>query len=289
MSDWQPNIFDCPAGDVITIDSQHWDACLSRLSKGDLAGVHISAMSHYAEKDLEFLRDFPNITAVAISYGKGIDLAGLQYLEGLEYLTLDTYKDPPDLGQFSMLRTLSAEWSPQLSVDERNEQLEKLTLFNYKCPHSDLSYLPLIPSLKHLELNLSSVTLLDGADRQRHVQSLHFYRFLKLTRIAAIAALSGGSLQRIKFELCKKIEDIDQLGQLESVKKITLDRCADINDLEFLRGCSQLEEFVILDTKIVSGNLRPLLELPKLSYFFTSDKHHHSHTKDEINALLRSR
>ncbi|TWU17554.1 hypothetical protein Pla52o_51100 [Novipirellula galeiformis] len=289
MSDWQPNICDCPAGDLITIDSQHWDACLRRLSKGDLAGVHISAMSRYAEKDLEFLRDFPNITAVAISYGKGIDLAGLQYLKGLQYLTLDTYKGPPDLGQFSKLRTLSAEWSPQLSPDERNEQLENLTLFKYKCPRSDLSCLPVVPSLKHLELNLSAITSLEGVERQRHVQSLHFYRFAKLTRIADITSLSGGSLQLVKFELCKKIEDIDQLGQLESVKKMTLDRCADIKDLEFLRGCSQLEEFVILDTKILSGDLRPLLDLPKLRYFCTSDKRHHSHSKAEINALLRSR
>ncbi|WP_149498974.1 hypothetical protein [Roseiconus lacunae] len=289
MTLWQPNIFNCPAGELITIQSDHREACLSRLSGGDLAGVHISATAGYAEKNLAFLKDYPNIAAVAISCAKGIDLAGLQYLSGLEYLTLETYKKPPDLGTFAKLRELSAEWSPALSVDERNKNLGKLTLFKYKCPASDFSCLPVIPSVKHLEINHSSIISLTGIEQHQHVQAMFFHRFFDLKNIAAISGLSGGSLKRVKFEQCKKIEDLGQLGKLTNVAKITLDRCADVENLEFLSGCSALEEFVIMDTKIVSGDLSPLLDLPKLRYFGTFDKRHHSHTEAEINALLSSK
>lgn len=283
------NIFDCPAGGLITIQSEHLEACLKRLSEGGLAGVHISAISGYAEKDLEFLKDYPGITAVAVSCGKGIDLAGLQQLEGLEFLTLETYKNPPDLGQFTKLRELSAEWLPKLSIDERNESLEILRLFQYKCPNSDLTCLPVVPAVKHLELNQSTITSLDGAEQHRHVAAMFFYRLPRLTNIEAIAGLSGGCLQRVRFEQCKKVENFDQLGKLASVKKITLDRCTEINDLEFLYGCLELEELVIMDTKIISGDLTPLLDLPRLRYFGTFDKRHHSHTEAEINALLSER
>ncbi|MDM4019367.1 hypothetical protein [Roseiconus lacunae] len=54
MTLWQPNIFNCPAGDLITIQSDHREACLSRLSGGDLAAFIFRRPQDMPKKILRF-------------------------------------------------------------------------------------------------------------------------------------------------------------------------------------------------------------------------------------------
>lgn len=252
----------------------------------DMAGIHISSLGAYKSSDLEFLRKYPSVRLVLVSDGTGIDLKGLAYLADMEHLTLDHYDAPIPLSGFATLKTFAGEWSRGLDFEHGCESLRSLTLSKYKA--KDLDAFPCIPSLSELELMQPSIASLDGIERHLHIEKLQFFRCLQLTSIGAIAGLKDGDLEYIAFRQCKKINDVEALGELSHVKNITLETCGAVDSLKFLLGCQELEGVGFFETDVLDGDLSPLLQLPHLSFVGMSDKRHFSHTKSEIIRLLNA-
>ena len=116
MSPGEFNIVDGPAGKFISVDSDRLDETMTLFVEQEMAGIHISSIGPYKTKDLEFLRDHPDVTSVLVSEGGGIDLGGLAYLSNLKHLTLDNYDSPISLREFSQLETFAGEWSRELQL-----------------------------------------------------------------------------------------------------------------------------------------------------------------------------
>ena len=57
----------------------------------------------------------------------------------------------------------------------------------------------------------------------------------------------------------------------------------------FLDRFRRLRDFRFVDTKVLDGDLSPLLSLPKLESIGTMDKRHYSHTTAEIMAALAAK
>jgi hypothetical protein len=250
----------------------------------EMAGIHISSLGPYKARDLEFLREYPDISSVLISEAGGIDLGGLAYLKDLKHLTLDNYDAPISLREFRQLETFAGKWSEELHLGANCVRLKSLSLRAYNV--KDLTRFPVLPSLSRLEFVQPSITSLEGIQSQEQLKKLTFHRCSKLVSIDAIAGLAQGNLQQISFERCPKIQNIEILGRLARVTTIDLQYCPDLRSLDFLNGCQQLEAFGFFGTKLVDGNLTPLLSLPKLSFAGISDKRHFSHTQDELSHLL---
>jgi hypothetical protein len=287
LSQGEFNIVDGPAGKFISVDSDRLDETMTLFVEQEMAGIHISSIGPYKTKDLEFLRDHPDVTSVLVSEGGGIDLGGLAYLSNLKHLTLDNYDSPISLREFSQLETFAGEWSRELQLGPDCARLTSLSLRRYKA--KDLTQFPCLPALSCLELVQASIASLEGIQSHAQIEKLTFHRCSKLASIDAIAGLADGSLQQLSFERCPKIKNIEVLGRLRRVKTINLQYCSDLRSLDFLKGCQQLEGFGFFGTKLPDGDLTPLLSLPKLSFVGMSDKRHFSYTKDELNQLLSAR
>lgn len=259
---------------------------MSVFQEEEMAGIHISSIGAYKARNLDFLREYPNVNTVLVSDGQGIDLEGLTYLANLKHLTLDHYDTPIPLSRFAKLKTFKGEWSTGLDFEHGCSCLQFLTLCKYKA--RDLTAFPYIPSLLDLELIQPTIASLDGIERYVHLKNLQFFRCLQLTSISAITGLDDGEIEYIAFRQCKKIKDIESLGELSHVKRITLETCGAVDSLAFFLGCRELEGVGFFETDVLDGDLSPLLRLPHLSFVGMSDKRHFSHTKLEINRLLNA-
>jgi len=280
------NIINGPSGRIISIDSERVEECMRLFHEEEMAGIHISSLGVYKSDDLEFLREHPSVRMVLVSDGTGIDLKGLAYLANLEHLTLDHYDAPVPLNSFAKLKIFAGEWSSGLDLGRGCSHLQLLTLHKYKA--KDLSEFPYIPSLSSLELIQPAIASLDGIERYVHIKKIDLFRCLQLTSIGAITGLKNGDLEYIALRQCKKIKDIETLGELSHVKNITLETCGLIKSLGFLLGCQELEGVGFFETDILDGDLTPLQQLPHLSFVGMSNKRHFSHTKLEINRLVNA-
>jgi hypothetical protein len=146
--------------------------------------------------------------------------------------------------------------------------------------------LPLLPVIVEWELIQSSITSPGGIESQRHVCRIKLHRCSRLVLIDAGAGLSGGKLEQLSFERCRKIKGSDVPGQLAPVKTINLQYGPDLHSLELLTGHQQLEGFDCFGTKFPAGDVTLLLPLPKLSFVEMSDARHFSHTTEQLTALL---
>lgn len=280
------NITSGPGGRIMSVDSERVEECMRVFQEQAMAGIHISSLGAYKSDNVEFLREHPEVVTVFVSDGKGIDLHGLTYLTNLEHLTLGHYDAPIDLTCFPRLKTFSGEWSAGLGLGDACKSLRSLTLSKYKAP--DLETFPCIRSISELELIQPSIASLAGIERHTHIKKLQFFRCLQLTSIGAIAGLKNGDVDYIAFRQCKKIMDIESLGELSRVKNLTLETCGAVRSLDFLLGCQKLEGVGFFETDVLDGDLSPLLQLPRLSFVGMSEKRHFSHTRLEINRLLNA-
>lgn len=284
MSHPKINITNGPGGKFVSVDSAQLDESMKLFAEQEMAGIHISAFGAYKAKDVEFLREHVDISSVRVSEAEGIDLTALTYLSKLRHLTLDNYDSPVPLCQFRELETFAGRWSEDLQLGPDCSHLKSLSLRNYKA--KDLTPFPYLPALECLELIQPSIVTLDGIESQVQIRNLTFHRCSKLVSIDAIAGLSDGNLEQLSFERCRKIASFEILGQLSRVKGINLQYCPDLHSLDFLNGCRELEGFGFFGTKYPEGDMTPLLSLPKLTFVGMSDKRHHSHKNDDLNALL---
>jgi hypothetical protein len=285
MSNAPFNEFNGPGGRFISVDSARIAECMGEWRAKRMIGIHISSMGAFKATDVNFLKDYPDVTSVFVSEGGAIDLRGLQFLQGLMNLGLTNYQKPVPLSEFKELKTFGGDWSPGLDLGVHCRSLESVTLWKYK--GKDFTEFPLVPSLNTLELVQPTFVSLDGIKRHTHIQRLQFERCAKLTSIDAIAELNGGKLESLVFSRCRKISDFGALGRLATIKKIVIEFCGSLDSLEFLTGCSQLETFGCFETSVVSGDLSPLLRLPQLTFAGTGNKKHYSHKESDLNDALK--
>jgi hypothetical protein len=251
-----------------------------------MAGIHISSMGAFKAANVEFLKDYSDVTSVLVSEGEGIDLQGLGYLSKLRHLGLANYTTPVSLSQFEELCSFAGDWSPGLNLGAGCKKLVLLTLFKYKS--NDFSDIPVTTSVTKLELVQATMTSLNGVDAHTHIQNLRIERCPKLTSIGAVVGLNDGKLESLVFSRCRKIADIEKLGEMTNITRLVIEFCGSIGSLDFLEGCKNLSGFGCYETNVLSGDLNPLLRLPNLTFAGTGNKRHYSPTESELNQLLKS-
>lgn len=287
MSDSLFNEFNGPGGRFISVDSERLTECMAEWRSKKLAGIHISSMGAFKGENVEFLKDYPDVSSVLVSEGEGIDLQGLRYLCNLRHLAITNSTTSVSLSQFEELSSFTGDWSPKLNLGIGCRSLRFLTLFKYKSV--DFSDFPVIPSVEQLELIQSSVTSLNGIHKHKHIQKLQIERCPKLTSIGAIVGLNDGMLDTLVLSRCRKIVDIEMMSGMVNITKLVIEFGGSLGSLDFLEGCNRLSFFGFFETNVLSGDLAPLLRLPCLMSIGTGDKRHYSHTESELNHLLASK
>ncbi len=250
-------------------------------------GIHVSKFHGYSLADLDFLHELEGLKAISIQDGYP-DISALYDHAGLESLTFEALKQPLDLSLFPNINYLRGTWSTKLKNLNKTKHLKHLGLWKYNPKSTDISELAEIPMLEFLELNMSNMTSLAGIDHCHNLQilKLGYIRYLSdITDFANVCA----PIRDVHFQNCKNIDDYSFLGALQTLKILDIEKCADIENLDFIGQSLQLEKLFFHGTTLVSGDLSPCLRHPKLNTISYNNKKYYSHKSDELHHQLSHR
>lgn len=276
-----------PGPTAICIESDRIDECMAYYQEHGLSRISVSPFLGFTGKDLDFLEHYPEVRGVWQSSDLGrIDITGLRFVESaLEDLSVGDSHQALDLSRFPRLETFSSEWHPGLRITAECTSLRRLSLSKYRPKSKNLTELAELPALEELSLVQGPLRSIEGVGRFARLTRLELAYLTKLDSVAAIEELSGGRLEVLDCDVCKKIGDHASVVRVPSLRVVKFNECGEIPSISFLDDMPQLEEFRFVDTNVIDGDLRPLLRLKSVGFF---NKKHYSHTYEQVDAVIRA-
>ncbi|WP_203340139.1 hypothetical protein [Planococcus beijingensis] len=171
---------------------------------------------------------------------------------------------------------------------ESLSEIEYLTLWHYKSKLHNFEELPYMEKLLYLELNWSNQHDFFGAKKFPALKRLELHYCTKLASDHGISNLAS-TLEHLHINQSKKFEMSDELLSLKNLRVLCLNSCADLPNLGFLKHFPQLINFRFVDTKVVDGDLTPILEHPTIRRAGTMDKRHYNMSSEKLNRLLEQK
>ncbi|MBQ8781648.1 MAG: hypothetical protein IJZ72_08260 [Oscillospiraceae bacterium] len=160
-----------------------------------------------------------------------------------------------------------------------------LMLWHYSSKTFDFTTLPDIPKLKKLSVTFSNIKNLNGLEKFPKLEAVEFTYLRNLETLDGIEKMS----QRIKFfsiESAKKLTDISPVTKLENIEGLGFINIGDITDLEFLHDMYNIKSLSFVGTKIISGDLTPIINHFNIQHAGFDNKRHYSHKNEELALLL---
>ena len=81
----------------------------------------------------------------------------------------------------------------------------------------------------------------------------------------------------------------EELLQLKNLKVLRLNACGTIDNLDFLENFPNLIDFRFVDTNILDGNLKPILEHPTIRTVGFLNKKHYNYKDEKIKLELENK
>lgn len=153
----------------------------------------------------------------------------------------------------------------------------------------DFSLLNALRSIKKLSVDNSNFTSLSGITAFENLEYLELGHLSHLKDMQALQEMT--KLKQLTIHTCKKAERLEKvLGRLENIECLVLAYQQAITDLKFLKNLTKLKEFRLISTRVLSGDLSPLLENSLcLELVEFSDRKNYSHNLLEIHDILSDR
>jgi len=212
---------------------------------------------------------------------EALDLGPLFEHEGLRELAISREKDPPDLSRFPSLARYSGTYHSGLNL-ALAPRIESVSLENYG--REDLGPFPWPRAVSAVELIFPHIRTLTGAE-----SAPPSLRRLSIRRARRLVSGSIGGelqLQQLWLENCSKA--VFRKG-MKCLRSLRVNHVAPLADLMFLREMPLLEDFRFVGTKVLDGNLEPIVSHPSLKWVGMLDRRGLSHSQKQVDAVLRAR
>jgi len=250
---------------------------------GTYDGLHVSGVS-----DLSFLSDFPDLLYLEVVDQQKVNVAPLQCLENLRGLRLETPGTGLDFSSFSHLEVFVGDWHPENRNLAHCQELRSLRTWGFKPKSEDLADLTGLTRLERLNLTKTGIHSLAGIEQ---LEDLRYLEIAYAPRLESLTALATGDLQLRELHLshAKNVESYEPVTALSWLRRLWLSSCAPLANLKWLSGMSRLDFFSFVETNLIDGDLKPLLNLPRLRYVGTMPKKHYNLHVDKLNEQLEQR
>lgn len=165
------------------------------------------------------------------------------------------------------------------------DKVEYAMTFYFK--HKGLAFdqLPQSDRLQYLEMNWANFKDLSGIENFNNLKRLELHYCLKLENDMGISSLKD-SLEFLHINQSKKFIPTTELYELKNLKVLCLNVCAPLDNLKFLSNFPKLIDFRFVDTKVIDGDLTPIIEHPTIRTVGFLNKRHYNLTDKELNAKL---
>jgi hypothetical protein len=256
-------IEDGPKGRTLTVTGPWSTRAEEALCRLDVVRLALNYTAGFSG-DLEFLDAWP-VSCLHILDRSLVDLDPVTRLgETLEELDIQTAPDVQiDLGALSRLRRLSAHWDNVSETLSDARGLEHLHLWHFD--GEDVADLGLDAPLTRLKLvDTPDLLSLDGIQAFSKLASFFVAVARELNDLDAITALAD-SLRELEIETCLGLTALDAIGVLRNLSFLGVSDCGRIDSLSPLANLTELEVLYAWgSTRILDGDLNPLLKLPML-------------------------
>lgn len=272
-----------PTRDYFVVRSESFADDVAAMRDGEVDAVSLRD-SHYDGRSLELLAQVPSLRHVGVQSSKALpfELDRLaDAVPNLVSLLVDVPKPRIDVSLFERLRGFRSAWAPSLRVADTKAGLVHLMLRGFRPKQRNLQPLAELASLQSLELVQGGFDSLDGLAELRHLESFELHYNRSLTSLDALAAPGWRSLKRLQIEYTSGIEDYEPLRHMKCLDTLTIKHSAPIASIDFVRGMTALGRIDLSFTRIVDGDMRPLLERRWRSVRFTS-RREYTHTCPEV-------
>jgi len=182
----------------------------------------------------------------------------------------------------------SFDWKEEKPADVDFSHIRYLIMWYHKNKSRTIENLPPLSHLLYLELNWSNTHCFVGIDRFPGLKRLELHYCTKLERAEGIESLRD-SLEFLHINRSKKLPLCPEFLQLRNLRVLRLNACGDIENLQFLTSFPRLQDFRFVDTKVLDGNLDPILNHPTLRSVGFLDKRHYNRKYDEIEEMLKEK
>ena len=263
----------------------------SLVQNGRILELVLNWAHGFAEPDLEFLRPWPLPRLLVIARWI-TDLSPITRLGGhLTDLRLPAVHPSAagtlDLTQLACLTSLSVSWTLIRDQTDALAPVTDLYIESYG-PH-DLTPLAAAKSLTRLRMKqYPQLRTLDGITAFSRLKTLGIFLAPKLEDVSAVrAAPAAQTISELHLDTCKKIPTFDDVSLVKNVRVLSLANSGDFPSLAPLAGMPELRELYLYEsTRIVDGDLSPLLTLPELQRLSIANRRHYSPQVSEIKRLL---
>lgn len=257
-----------------------WDSAVGEYMRQDqVASLCVNFAHGFVGKDLAFLREVPHLRCLFVLDPWIKDVSPIYDLPALEELDFGTVLPHRiDFTKFPVLRSARFQWRNGCESIFAASGLENLNVTSY--PGTDLEPFAALSRLESLEFLRGKLIGLDG------VSAMPALRYLRLGLIPSLSSLVGAEevgLQDLSVELCKRVDDIAPLATATTIRRLAIANCGDISSLGPIETMASLEHLNACEsTKIVDGDLKPLLRAPKLRSWQLAWRKHYRPSRAEM-------
>ncbi|WP_010584094.1 leucine-rich repeat domain-containing protein [Schlesneria paludicola] len=258
---------------------------LGELVNANIAELELNHGNGWCGSDLAFLSRLPQLLAFSILDMRIESVEPIHVLHSLKKLGVLTYcKSEIRFSEFPELETCSLEWREKASSLFDCVSLKKLFLDNYT--GKDALKLGQLTKLKSLDLLSASVENIEGL---RTLKSLYYLRLGNLKRLTSLRGLEAlTELEELVINRCRLIKSIGEISKLHKLRRLGLPDCGGIASLQPLCALSELKAVWFYgSTKILDGDLRPLLDM-QLERVSFMNRRHYSHAREEFGEAWSS-
>jgi len=147
---------------------------------------------------------------------------------------------------------------------------------------------PASKGLKYLELNWANIIGLEGINKFPNLKRLELHHCIKLESVSDLTELKG-TLKFLHINQSKKLSIDEAICELKNLKVLCLNACGPIDNLDFLNDLPDLLDFRFVNTKVLSGDLNPILEHPNLRSVGFLNKRHYNLKAEKVKEVLREK
>jgi internalin A len=218
--------------------------------------------------DLEFLRFFPDVRALAIDLWSLEDISGLRHVRALDSFSFGQTKTKRlslrFLEDFPMLCELHIErHTKDIDVIAGLRQLEELSFRCVTLPSLDL--IGRLDKLQRVNISLGGTHNLDALANLPHLRDLELTLIKKLDDLAVIGKLE--SLEKLTLRFFRNVVRLPSLRHLTRLRRVLLEALS-VTDLHSVADAAALESLVLCDLpKLDVRTLRCFLGHPTLRDF----------------------
>ncbi len=261
---------------TLLFDTKRSDECTKFVLENNIRIISLYP-GIYESKDLSPLLEIKDFIE-GLLLDDNVEYSKLSSFKNLKFLSIpDNKKDVIDLSNFPELETLACDFSFRLKGLENVNKLRSLTISKYKSKNKNLSGIPALPLLEHLNLVKPDINSLQGIEKFNKLKRLEIYGASKLDIIRDVSNLK--LLEQISIEKSKNIQDYEVLKDLSNLKKLMLTESGYMKTLAFVKDLPQLEFISFWGTNVLDGNIK---YCEGINYVGFDNKKHYTHKSEQF-------